>query len=126
MKKYLILSLLAFALLACNKPLLEYNSEFEGTWFCDHTYFDNNGIAVTDQFVFSGTTGTYSVSCKDTCSNTLCDCLAAITGKAEINKQRTQFRLNSQTPRVFTINAEPYESGGSWYLEIDGVKYKKQ
>lgn len=126
MKKYFIFSLLAFALLACNKPLLEYNSEFEGTWFCENPYFDNNGVPVNDQFTFSGSTGTYSVACPDTCTNTLCNCLAELSGRAEINKQRTQFRLNSQTPRTFTINAEPYESGGSWYLEIDGVKYKKQ
>ena len=35
MKKILLFTSVCFLLLACNKPLLKYNSEFEGTWYSE-------------------------------------------------------------------------------------------
>lgn len=126
MKKLILLAALSFLLATCNKPLLKYNSDFEGTWFSEPQYNPDLQVFVSDEFTFSGKTGTYQVDCKDTCITNLCSCTGKLTGQSEINKQRTIIRLNSQTPRTFSLDAEPYEQGGSWYMEIDGKKYKKQ
>jgi hypothetical protein len=119
--------LTALAILAgCNKPLLKYNSDFEGIWFSETQYNPDLQVFVSDELVFSGKNGTYQVDCKDTCTTNLCECTGKLTGVAEVNQQRTIIRLNSQTPRTFQLDAEPYEQGGEWYMEIDGKKYKKQ
>lgn len=126
MKKIFLLTAVITVLAACNKPLLKYNSDFEGTWYSEPQYNSTFGVFVSDELVFSGKEGSYQVDCKDTCTTNLCDCTGKITGTPEINKQRTIIRLNSQTPRTFNLDAQPYEQGGSWYMEIDGKKYKKQ
>lgn len=126
MRKIFFLTTATLLLLACNKPLLKYNSEFEGTWYSERQYNPDLQVFVSDELVFSGKTGSYQVDCKDTCSANLCDCTAKLTGTSEINQPRTMIRLNSQTPRTFTVDAEPYEQGGEWYMEIDGKKYHKQ
>ena len=126
MKKILFLTASCLLLLACNKPLLKYNSDFEGTWFSETQYNPDLEVFVSDELVFSGKNGTYQVDCKDTCATNLCDCTGKLSGTAEINQQRTIIRLNSQTPRTFNLDAQPYEQGGSWFMEIDGKKYKKQ
>ncbi|TSJ40099.1 hypothetical protein [Fluviicola chungangensis] len=126
MKKIILLTTLTLVLFACNKPLLKYNSDFEGTWYSEPQYNSVMGVFVSDELVFSGKEGSYQVDCQDTCSTNLCECTGKITGTPEINKQHTIIRLNSQTPRTFSLDAEPYEQGGSWYMEVDGKKYKKQ
>lgn len=126
MKKIILLTALTLVLFACNKPLLKYNSDFEGTWYSETQYNPDLQVFVGDELVFSGKEGSYQVDCKDTCGTNLCDCTGKLSGKAEINQQRTIIRLNSQTPRTFNLNTEPYEQGGSWYMEVDGKKYKKQ
>ena len=126
MKKILLFTTACLLLLACNKPLLKYNSDFEGTWYSEPQYNNVMGKFVSDELTFSGTSGTYQIDCKDTCAVNLCDCTAKLTGKAEINQQHDKIRLNSQSQRVFTLNTEPYEQGGSWYMEVDGKTYKKQ
>lgn len=126
-KRFYILPLFVLVLLAsCNKPLLKYNSEFEGTWYSEPQYNSVMGKFVSDQFTFSGKTGTYLIDCQDTCAPNLCTCTGTLTGTSEINQQRDKIRLNSQTPRVFELNAEPYQEGSYWYMEVDGKKYKKQ
>ncbi|MGV3612526.1 MAG: membrane lipoprotein lipid attachment site-containing protein [Fluviicola sp.] len=126
MKRLIFLTTILLVLAACNKPLVQYNSDFEGTWFSETQYNPDLQVFVSDELVFSGKTGSYQVDCKDTCSTNLCDCTAKLTGTAEVNQQRTIIRLNSQTKRTFQLDAEPYEQGGEWYMEIDGKKYKKQ
>lgn len=126
MKKIVFLTTILLVLAACNKPLLKYNSNFEGTWFSETQYNPDLQVFVSDELVFSGKNGSYQVDCKDTCTTNLCECTAKLTGTAEVNQQRTIIRLNSQTPRTFQLDAEPYEQGGEWYMEIDGKKYKKQ
>jgi hypothetical protein len=126
MKKILLSTTVCLLLLACNKPLLKYNSNFEGTWYSEPQYNPVLEAFVSDELVFSGKEGSYQVDCKDTCTTNLCECTAKITGTPEINKQRTIIRLNSQTPRTFQLDAEPYEQGGSWFMEVDGKTYKKQ
>ncbi len=126
MKNLILLAATLLVLAACNKPLLKYNSDFEGTWFSETQYNPDLQVFVSDELVFSGKTGSYQVDCKDTCTTNLCECTAKLTGTAEVNQQRTIIRLNSQTPRTFQLDAEPYEQGGEWYMEIDGKKYKKQ
>jgi hypothetical protein len=126
MKKVFLFVTTCLLLIACNKPLLKYNSNFEGTWYSEPQYNPAFGMFVSDELVFSGKEGSYQVDCKDTCSTNLCACTAKITGTAEINKQRTIIRLNSQTPRTFQLDAEPYEQGGMWFMEVDGKTYKKQ
>lgn len=126
MKKIILLTALTVVLFACNKPLLKYNSNFEGTWYSEPQYNPTLGVFVSDELVFSGKEGSYQVDCQDTCATNLCDCTAKITGTPEINKQHTIIRLNSQTPRTFNLDAEPYEQGGFWFMEVDGKTYKKQ
>ncbi len=126
MKKFLFLTSAVFFLLACNKPLLKYNSDFEGTWYSERQYNPDMQAFVSDELVFSGKNGSYQVDCKDTCGTNLCDCTGKLTGTAEINQQRTIIRLNSQIKRTFNLDAQPYEQGGSWFMEIDGKVYKKQ
>ncbi len=126
MKKTIFLATLLVVVAACNKPLLKYNSDFEGTWYSDPQYNPDLGVFVSDELVFSGKEGSYQVDCKDTCVTNLCDCTAKITGTPEINKQHTIIRLNSQTPRTFQLDAEPYEQSGFWFMEVDGKTYKKQ
>lgn len=126
MKNIFFLTLAALFLLACNKPLVKYNSDFEGTWYSETQYNPDLEKFVGDELTFSGKNGTYQVDCGDTCGTNLCDCTGKLSGKAEINQQRTIIRLNSQTPRTFNLDAEPYEQGGSWFMEIDGKTYKKQ
>jgi hypothetical protein len=126
MKKTILLATVCLLLLACNKPLVKYNSDFEGTWYSETQYNPTMQKFVGDELTFSGKEGTYQVDCADTCGTNLCDCTGKLTGKAEINQQRTIIRLNSQTPRTFTLDTEPYEQGGSWFMEIDGKTYKKQ
>lgn len=126
MKKTIFLATLLVVVAACNKPLLKYNSDFEGTWYSEPQYNPDLGVFVSDELVFSGKEGSYQVDCKDTCATNLCDCTAKITGTAEINKQHTIIRLNSQTKRTFQLEAEPYEQSGSWFMEVDGKTYKKQ
>ncbi|AEA44593.1 hypothetical protein [Fluviicola taffensis] len=126
MKKILFLTTAVLFLLACNKPLLKYNADFEGTWYSEAKYNSAFEEFVSDELTFSGTTGTYQVDCRDTCGVNLCTCTAKLSGTPEINQQRTIIRLNSQTPRTFNVTAEPYEVGGEWYMEIDGKKYHKQ
>jgi hypothetical protein len=119
--------LAALALLAaCNKPLLKYNADFEGTWYSETQYNPDLQKFVGDELTFSGKTGTYQVDCGDTCETSLCDCTSKLTGTAEINQQKNLIRLNSQTPRTFAVDTEPYEQGGSWFMKIDGKTYKKQ
>lgn len=126
MKKIIFLTLTTLFLLACNKPLLKYNSDFEGTWYSEPQYNPTMGVFVSDELYFSGKEGSYQVDCQDTCNTNLCDCTAKITGTPEINKQHTIIRLNSQTPRTFNLDAEPYEQNGMWFMEVDGKTYKKQ
>lgn len=126
MKKILFLTATILLILACNKPLLKYNGDFEGTWYSTPKYNPDFQKFVSDELSFSGSTGSYQIDCKDTCGVNLCLCTAKLTGTPEINQQRTIIRLNSQTPRTFTVTAEPYEVGGEWYMEIDGKKYHKQ
>ena len=126
MKNILLLTASCLLLLACNKPLLNYNSDFEGTWYSEAQYNSVMGVFVSDELTFSGTQGTYQVDCKDTCSTNLCECTGKLVGKAEVNQQRTIIRLNSQTPRTFTLDAEPYQQGDYWFMKIDGKTYKKQ
>lgn len=113
---------------ACNKPLLKYNSDFEGTWYSVPVYNTSYSDYVSDQFTFSGKSGRYQVDCRDTCSPDLCNCLTSITGRSEINSQRTLIRLdNSQTPRTFNLDEEPYQdSNGKWFMKVDGKTYVKQ
>ncbi|MNE39324.1 hypothetical protein D3C80_1332720 [compost metagenome] len=110
MKKrfYIIPLFLLILVSSCNKPLLKYNSDFEGTWYSEAQY-----NSVMGKF-------------QDTCAANLCVCTGKLTGKAEINQQRNKIRLNSQTPRVFVLDTEPYEQGGYWFMEVDGKTYKKQ
>lgn len=126
MKHILLLTAATLLLLACNKPLLKYNSDFEGTWYSETQYNPVLEKFVGDELTFSGKEGTYQVDCKDTCGTNLCDCTGKLTGKAEINQQRTIIRLNSQTPRSMSLDTEPYEQGGYWFMEVDGKLYKKQ
>ncbi|MNJ85826.1 hypothetical protein D3C87_33060 [compost metagenome] len=128
MKKrfYIIPLFLLILVSSCNKPLLKYNSDFEGTWYSEAQYNSVMGKFVCDELTFSGTSGTYQVDCQDTCAANLCVCTGKLTGKAEINQQRNKIRLNSQTPRVFVLDTEPYEQGGYWFMEVDGKTYKKQ
>jgi hypothetical protein len=126
MKKVFLFVTTCLLLIACNKPLLKYNSDFEGTWYSEPQYNPDLGVFVSDELVFSGKEGSYQVDCKDTCTTNLCDCTAKITGTPEINKQHTIIRLNSQTQRTFQLDAEPYEQGGFWFMEVDGKTYKKQ
>ncbi|MDR0802880.1 hypothetical protein [Fluviicola sp.] len=116
--------LLIFA--SCNKPLLKYNSAFEGTWYSEPQYNSVLGKFVSDELTFSGKTGAYLIDCQDTCAPNLCTCTEKLTGASEINQQHNKIRLNSQTPRVFELNAEPYQQGNNWYMEVDGKTYKKQ
>lgn len=123
---YLCFGLLLF-LSACNKPLLQYNSNFEGTWFSEPVYNTTYADWVSDQLVFSGKNGTYYVDCRDTCAPVLCNCSVSLTGRAEINKQRTLIRLDGTSVKTFTLNTEPYQnSSGTWLMEIDGKTYTKQ
>lgn len=126
MKKLFFLTTLALYMFACNKPLLKYNADFEGTWYSEPQYNSTMGVFVSDELTFSGTQGTYQVDCKDTCTTNLCDCTAKLTGKAEVNQQRTMIRLNSQTPRTFNLEEEPYQQGSTWFMKVDGKTYKKQ
>jgi hypothetical protein len=126
MKKILFATLTTFVLFACNKPLLKYNGDFEGTWYSETQYNPDLQKFVGDELTFSGTTGTYQVDCGDTCGTNLCECTGKLSGKPEINQQRTIIRLNSQTPRTFNLDAEPYQQGGSWFMKVDGKVYKKQ
>ncbi len=126
MKKLFFLTTLALYMFACNKPLLKYNADFEGTWYSEPQYNSSIGVFVSDELTFSGTQGTYQVDCKDTCTTNLCDCTAKLTGKAEVNQQRTMIRLNSQTPRTFNLEEEPYQQGSTWFMKVDGKTYKKQ
>jgi hypothetical protein len=126
MKKLFFLTTLALCMFACNKPLLKYNADFEGTWYSEPQYNSTMGVFVSDELTFSGTQGTYQVDCKDTCTTNLCDCTAKLTGKAEVNQQRTMIRLNSQTPRTFNLEEEPYQQGSTWFMKVDGKTYKKQ
>lgn len=105
---------------------MKYNPDFEGTWYSETQYNPVLEKFVGDEFVFSGKDGTYQVDCKDTCGTNLCDCTGKLVGKTEINQQRTIIRLNSQTPRNFSLDTEPYELGGQWFMKIDGKLYKKQ
>lgn len=126
MRRFLIFSFILFIAFGCNKPLLKYNPKFEGTWFSTPVYIDGLGDYAAYEFTFSGKKGTYNIECRDTCSTSLCDCLGTLSGNTEVNTNHTMLRINSQTPRTFTINAEPYEENGDWFLEIDGVVYTKQ
>lgn len=126
MKKVFLFVTTCLLLIACNKPLLKYNSNFEGTWYSEPQYNPGLEAFVSDELVFSGKEGSYQVDCKDTCTTNLCECTAKITGTPEINKQRTIIRLNSQTQRTFQLDAEPYEQGGFWFMKVDGKVYKKQ
>jgi hypothetical protein len=126
MKRILLFTSISLVLFACNKPLLKYNSDFEGTWYSEAKYSPDFQVFVCDEFTFSGSSGTYQIDCRDTCGTTLCTCTGKLVGTPEINQQRTIIRLNSQTPRTFNLIKEPYEVGGEWFMEIDGRNYKKQ
>lgn len=128
MNKILILALgLFFFLSGCNKPLLKYNNNFEGTWYSEPVFNTTYSDWVSDQLVFSGSNGTYYADCKDTCAPVLCNCITSISGKAEINKQRTLIRINGNSVKTFNLNAEPYQNAsGTWMMEIDNKTYTKQ
>jgi hypothetical protein len=122
-----IFFLLALLLLsACNKTLIKYNPDFEGTWFSDEKYNSVSSKFVRNELVFSGQNGSFQVDCIDTCETTLCQCAEKLTGRAEINAQRTIIRLVSNFNRTFQIDAEPYQVGEQWLMKIDGRVYYKQ
>ncbi|HRP53053.1 MAG TPA: hypothetical protein PLI97_06040 [Fluviicola sp.] len=123
---FIILSFLLLLLCACNKSLVSYNSDFEGTWFSTPVYNPDFQKFVSDELVFSGKTGTYQSDCADTCSTNLCECTNKITGTAEINDSRSIIRLNGQIKRTFTVIQEPYQQDGKWFMKLDNKVYQKQ
>lgn len=126
MKYYFYILAFLFVAVSCNKTLVKYNGNFEGTWYSESRYDNINETFVRDEFVFSGSNGTYQIDCKDTCETNLCSCVEKLSGRAEINSQKTIIRLVSNFNRTFQLDAEPYEVAGKWLMKVDGRMYYKQ
>lgn len=118
--------IILLTLSSCNKTVVQYNADFEGTWFSEARYDNVNQRFVRDELVFSGKDGSYQIDCPDTCATNLCHCLEKLSGRAEINASKTIIRLIANYSKTFNLDEEPYQAGGKWLMKIDGRIYYKQ
>lgn len=125
MRSFIVISLLLFLFIACNKPVYKYNQDFEGTWKTELVYDEVLEANVMSEIVIDGEDGSFKNTCRP-CSAGLCDCLNTHVGKAVMNSSRTQMRIGSSN-YALRIDEEPnIDSSGIWTMKIQGLRYYRQ
>jgi len=122
MKSVFIGVVCLFVLLACNKPVYKYNSNFEGVWRTTPVYDSVLHYVVCSEIEIDGADGFFQSTCKLN-GTELCDCIDNHIGKAVMNDTRTQMKIGSKG-YALSIDEEPnQDSNGNWTMKIKGLRY---
>ena len=117
--------LFALLFLGCDKPVYEYNPEFEGKWRTLVVYDSVLNSNVLSEIVIDGKDGSFMNTCNP-CGVELCNCISSQLGKAVMNSDKTQMQIGSNAYPL-TINEEPnVDANGAWTMEIQGLRYYRQ
>jgi hypothetical protein len=119
---FLVMTLL---ILSCNKPVVKYNPDFEGTWRTASTFDTTLNETLVSEIILEGKEGAYYNSCRDTCGNNLCDCIVVQTGKPVMNSTKDQMKFGTSSYPV-SIQQEPtLDPNGNWFMIIDNKTFFK-
>lgn len=120
-----LLILMTLFIFSCNKPVVKYNPDFEGTWRTVSTYDSTLNETLVSEIILDGKEGAYYNSCRDTCGENLCDCIVVQTGKAVMNSSKDQMKFGSSNYPV-SIQQEPtLDPNGNWFMIIDNKTFYK-
>lgn len=129
MKKTTLLSILVLSIIAfsCNKKVADYNPDFIGKWRSDPVMDPVLTTNVRSELIFEGNDGLFNNTCRDTCTDRLCDCISTNSGKAVLNTSKDQMRIGSSQPVTLSIEQEPLQdASGDWTIIINGLTYHKE
>ncbi|MFT5777630.1 MAG: hypothetical protein ACI837_000578 [Crocinitomicaceae bacterium] len=117
---------LLFIVSACDKPVIKYNSDFEGQWRTILVYDSLLQVNVMNEIVIEGKDGSFKNTCAP-CGADLCNCLNSSVGKATMNSSKTHMKIGSSNSYPLEIQEEPnIDSTGTWTMLIHGLRYYKQ
>jgi hypothetical protein len=122
----LLIAILAFSS-ACNKKAASYNPDFIGEWRT--LPFEDTVLneTVQSEIVIEKKDGLYNGTCRDECSDHLCDCLVQHSGRPVISTDKTQIKFGTSGSYPLSIDKEPYQdASGQWIMIIGGETYYKQ
>jgi hypothetical protein len=134
-KRFLIVSASIFGLLiailafssSCNKKAASYNPDFIGEWRTEAIEDTVLNETVRSEIVIEKKDGLYNGTCRDECSEHLCDCLVQHSGRAVISTDKTQIKFGSSGSFPLSIDKEPYEdASGQWIMIIGGETYYRE
>ncbi len=120
-----IISLLIFV--SCNKKVAKYNPDFIGTWrtaTIDDTVIN---ATVRSEIVIEKKDGLFNNTCKDTCSERLCNCISYQSGIPVMNSSNTEIKIGSSSTYSLTVDQEPFQNAdGIWEMKIENLTYFKE
>lgn len=118
--------LMAFAFLSCNKKVASYNPDFVGHWRTDYIEDTVINATVRSEIIFDERDGIYNNTCKDECSDQLCNCSSTQSGRAVLSVDKKSIRIGSTTSLVLSVDKEPYQGAdGQWFMKLGGLVYHK-
>lgn len=125
MKYVIALTVVMFSIISCNKPVYKYNPDFEGQWRTVSAYDSIINETVASEIVIDGKDGAYYNSCRDTCTEHLCDCIVTQSGKAVMNSSKDQMKLGSSNYAIGIQQEPTQDANGNWSMIIDNKTFYK-
>lgn len=122
----LLIAILAFTS-SCNKKAASYNPDFIGKWRTLAVEDTVLNETVRSEIVIEKKDGLYNGTCRDECSDNLCDCLVQHSGRPVISTDKTQIKFGTSGSYPLSIDKEPYQdANGQWIMIIGGETYYRQ